>query len=341
MDDIVKKSSEIKRKIDEIYSFFVEFSHHYYLFSNHGLSRDSVLRNLKFSSSLINEIVTEYEYGKHENIVNLTQNILNFINNLLVDDIDLAKQNPDINKESYYFAKNIQYHDEIVKGLVSLLSDFDFSLKSINYRNLIDNIALSSYEDIERNNSSRMLINQNIQDVKQDTKQLEKKLNVINDKFSQLEDLTAHETQKFSSKVFEDRSKKLNFNIFLWLVLALAMWGFVFYVSYSNIYYIADLNMLLIVSLKLVPLVIMASLFTSLYLRERNIKEEYTFKSIISLTISPMRDQVTDEKLKNKLTGALADILYESPLSKRKDLSHDDRVIKQIFDMVSKEKSEN
>lgn len=185
--------------------------------------------------------------------------------------------------------------------------------------------------------------NLTIKSLDKKTKSLSNEINKILSDNENIRALTSELTERYFSAEFADRARKSFYWVLFWggcsfLFLALTAYTLYFQYDISNLYVNPSPTTHLPFFTKGIPLALMTFFLFRQYIKERNIMEEYKFKSILAITMNPMKDQITNPDVRDNITDRLTKMLYRSPLDHiyRNKTSDDMPSIKDVLNLISK-----
>ncbi|WP_282876235.1 hypothetical protein [Pseudomonas peli] len=170
---------------------------------------------------------------------------------------------------------------------------------------------------------------------------IKEKENYFNERNSYLDDLIGREVGSSLFETFKQRKNEISGSIGFWkwsvLVVTAATVLWVFFLFGGKDVSAMSWQLVLINTVKTMPVVGLLLFAISQYTKERNFQEEYAFKSAVALTINSYANQLDDKVNKDKMVMDSVNAIYRSPVSQgseRVSSKEVTSVIKDLSDAV-------
>jgi hypothetical protein len=122
---------------------------------------------------------------------------------------------------------------------------------------------------------------------------------------------------------FKDRKTELNSSVNFWKIgvplmsILLLGWVFILFGGWEGHEVIKNWEIIVINTLKTIPVIILLYFVISQYSKERNFQEEYAFKSAVALTIVEYSKQLHLDENKDKLILEAVSRIFNSPIPRK------------------------
>ncbi|CQR10206.1 TPA: hypothetical protein ACJFUB_000588 [Yersinia enterocolitica] len=137
-----------------------------------------------------------------------------------------------------------------------------------------------------------------------------------------LDDLIGREVGASLFETFKQRKEELSPSVNFWKwavpVLAIVTVVWIFILFYTNQGAVLSYQVIIINSLKALPVIGLLLFGISQYSRERNFQEEYAFKSAVALTLNSYASQLKNEENKDQLIMTSVNEIYKTPIQHSK-----------------------
>lgn len=170
---------------------------------------------------------------------------------------------------------------------------------------------------------------------------VEEKHALFEERNKYLNDLIGREVGVSLFETFKQRKNELSPSVTFWkfavpvLATLCVIWVYLLF-HWSEAQPI-DYKILLINSLKALPVVGLLIFGISQYGKERNFQEEYAFKSAVALTLNSYADQLLSNENKDALILASVSSIYKSPIHQSKIKIEDGKsAVDSLSDLISK-----
>ena len=149
---------------------------------------------------------------------------------------------------------------------------------------------------------------------------VENKKQYFDERNNYLDNLIGREVGVKLFHTFKARKDELNSSVNFWKIgvpsisVLLLIWVFILFGGYSGHEIVKDWQIIVVNSLKTLPIIILLYFVISQYRKERNFQEEYAFKSAVALTIIEYSKQLHLDENKDKLILEAVSKVFSSPI---------------------------
>lgn len=252
-----------------------------------------------------------------------------------------SEEVPKIVSESSFVLANLRSNLQEEEKIISEMNDKRVEILKVSKeaQEKVD----STLKDFSEKLESAVLAKKDVEDAVCVIKEKEE---YFNERNKYLDDLIGREVGSSLFETFKQRKNEISGSIAFWkwsvLLVTIATILWVFFLFGNKDVSAMSWQLVLINTIKSIPVVGLLLFTISQYTKERNFQEEYAFKSAVALTINSYANQLDDKANKDRLVMESVSTIYRSPVDQgaakisSKEVSS---VIKDLSDTVKSMRS--